>query len=174
MACSSFRRHKTFARRRIHPLEHKELTAGLAIRRCRFRRNIVVPLAQHAGAPAVPLVTVGQQVVRGEPIAGADGMCRCPCMRRRPVHRRDRPWPTAEGPKAPAIVIEVFRQPTRQCCTTSLSTYALSVKRSSQAVRPWPGRSRWRGISSHVKLAALPDKVDTYGADQWLRVRALP
>jgi Na+-translocating ferredoxin:NAD+ oxidoreductase subunit C len=80
---SLFQRHRTFDHG-IYPVEHKELTADKPIRRLPFAPELVIPLAQHKGAPAVPLVKVGQEVVRGEPIARAEGSCRCRCMPRRP------------------------------------------------------------------------------------------
>lgn len=106
---SLFRRHKTFSHGGIFPVEHKELTAGLAIRRLPFAPLMVVPLAQHKGAPAVPLVAVGQEVVRGEPIARAEGHVSVPMHA--PATGRVKAielWPTAEGPRAPAIVIDVY------------------------------------------------------------------
>jgi electron transport complex protein RnfC len=58
--------------------EHKDLTSGLPIRRLPFAPMLVVPLSQHAGAPAIPIVHEGQEVVRGEPIATAAGFVSVP------------------------------------------------------------------------------------------------
>ena len=63
---------RTF-RHGIHPEEHKEATAGLAIERMPFVERYVLPLSQHAGAPSRPLVEVGAQVTRGQAIAEAVG-----------------------------------------------------------------------------------------------------
>ena len=104
-----FRGHPTFAHGGVHPLEHKEETAGLPIRRLPFASKLVVPLSQHKGAPAKPIVKVGQEVVRGEPIAVADGHVSVPMHA--PATGRVVAidlWPTAEGPKAPAIVVESY------------------------------------------------------------------
>ena len=62
----------------IHPEDHKELTEHKPIRRMPFSRNIIVPLSQSIGAPAIPLVTAGQDVMRGEPIARAGGFVSAP------------------------------------------------------------------------------------------------
>ena len=50
----------------IHPPEMKDDTCHLAPR-------LIVPLSQHLGKPAVPIVRPGQEVVRGQVIAEADG-----------------------------------------------------------------------------------------------------
>src|SRR5262249_8073694 len=55
--------------RGVHVPEHKEQTCHLPIRRLPFAPVLIVPLAQHTGAPAIPIVREGQEVVRGEPIA---------------------------------------------------------------------------------------------------------
>ncbi|MDK9724008.1 MAG: electron transport complex subunit RsxC [Sterolibacteriaceae bacterium MAG5] len=58
--------------RGVHPPSCKEATAGRPIRRLPFPSRVVVPLSQHIGKTPRPVVRVGQQVVRGEPIAKSD------------------------------------------------------------------------------------------------------
>lgn len=53
----------------VHPNEHKSLTDGLPTQRMPFVGRYVLPLNQHLGAPAKPVVTPGQRVRRGERIA---------------------------------------------------------------------------------------------------------
>lgn len=57
----------------VHPPEHKDETSHLAIRRFPFAPVLIVPLSQHLGKPAVPVVREGQEVVRGQTIAEPDG-----------------------------------------------------------------------------------------------------
>ena len=57
----------------IHPPEHKDETNQLAIRRFPFAPELIVPLSQHLGNPAISLVRAGQEVVRGQTIAEPDG-----------------------------------------------------------------------------------------------------
>ncbi len=57
----------------VHPEDHKTQTVDLAIQRVPFVEEYVMPLGQHIGAPAKPVVNVGQKVYRGEKIAGAGG-----------------------------------------------------------------------------------------------------
>ncbi len=110
-----FKRSKTF-RHGVHPMEHKEQTAHLPIRRLPFAPRIVVPLSQHIGQPAVALVKPGQEVVRGEPIAEASGFLSVPMHApvTGVVRAIDELVPTAAGPKTPAIVIETFQASTQE------------------------------------------------------------
>ncbi len=57
----------------IHPPETKEATAGMPIRQFPFAPALVIPLVQHLGKPSVAVVREGQEVVRGQRIAKADG-----------------------------------------------------------------------------------------------------
>jgi electron transport complex protein RnfC len=57
----------------IHPPEMKDETSHLAIRRFPFAPMLIVPLSQHLGKPAVPVVRVGQEIARGQTIAEPDG-----------------------------------------------------------------------------------------------------
>jgi electron transport complex protein RnfC len=61
----------------IHPVYHKE-TGGLPIRRFPYAPKLFVPLSQHIGKPAIAAVQVGQEVLRGEIIATADGFLSLP------------------------------------------------------------------------------------------------
>lgn len=71
-----FHRH-TFPRG-VHPPECKEATEHAPIRRLPFAPEMIIPLSQHTGAPAIPIVHEGQEVVRGEPIAKAGGFVSVP------------------------------------------------------------------------------------------------
>jgi electron transport complex protein RnfC len=92
-------------RRGVHPPEHKD-TAQMPIRRLPFPPLIIVPLTQHAGVPAITVVTEGQEVVRGEPIARAGGFVSVP-MHAPATGRVERiaPSPSARGEMTPAIFI---------------------------------------------------------------------
>jgi electron transport complex protein RnfC len=93
--------------RGVHPPEHKEQTAALPIRRLPFPPLLIVPLSQHTGAPAVPLVHEGQEVVRGEPIAKAGGFVSVPMHAPATgVVEKIGPAPNIRGELAPAIYIK--------------------------------------------------------------------
>ena len=65
--------HKDSFSHGIHPPEMKDETSHLSIRRFPFAPLLIVPLSQHLGKPAVPVVRAGQEIVRGQVIAEADG-----------------------------------------------------------------------------------------------------
>ncbi len=62
----------------VHPRECKESTEAKATRRLPFADEMRIPLSQHLGAPAKPIVREGQEVVRGEPIAEPGGFVSVP------------------------------------------------------------------------------------------------
>jgi len=93
----------------VHVPEFKEGTCHLPIRRFPFPPSLIVPLSQHTGAPAIPIVREGQEVVRGEPIAKAGGFVSVP-MHAPATGRVERIAlaPTARGDLAPAIYIKPY------------------------------------------------------------------
>ena len=72
----SFFRGETFARG-VHPPQHKDV-AAMPIRRLPFAPRMIVPLSQNVGRPAKAVVNIGQEVVRGQLIASADGFLSVP------------------------------------------------------------------------------------------------
>lgn len=56
----------------VHPPEHKELTATELIETLEPPKEAIVPLSQHIGAPASPLVAVKDEVRTGQKIAQAN------------------------------------------------------------------------------------------------------
>jgi electron transport complex protein RnfC len=85
-----------------------ESTAGL-IRAVPVPAQLVLPLAQHVGAPAHPVVSVGEPVLKGQLIAEHEGSLGAP------VHASSsgtviaiEAWPIVRryGDRAPCIIIE--------------------------------------------------------------------
>jgi len=93
----------------IHPPEHKAETNHLAIRRFPFAPVLIVPLSQHLGKPAKPIVREGQEVVRGQTIAEPDGFVsvamHAPASG---VVRRITLAPGISGNMVPSVYIEPF------------------------------------------------------------------
>ena len=107
-------RRRTFAHG-VHPPQAKGQTEGELIRRLPFAPRLMVPLSQHFGAAARPLVHKGQEVVRGEPIAEADGFMSVPMHA--PVTGMVEGVEliaTARGPKVEAIIIKTHMAASQQ------------------------------------------------------------
>jgi electron transport complex protein RnfC len=62
----------------VHPPDSKELTNFLPVRRMPYPEEVVLPLRQHAGNPARPIVKAGDRVERGDKVAEADGFVSVP------------------------------------------------------------------------------------------------
>jgi electron transport complex protein RnfC len=93
----------------IHPAERKELSNRTPIQPAPLPKRLVLPLNQHIGAAAEPVVTVGERVLKGQLIAAATGFVSVP------VHAPTsgtvsfigpQPYPHVSGMLAPAIVID--------------------------------------------------------------------
>ena len=68
----ALQRQRSFAHG-IHPPQAKDETRDLPIKQFPFAPVMIMPLSQHIGKPAVPVVREGQEVSRGQLIAEADG-----------------------------------------------------------------------------------------------------
>ncbi len=57
---------------------HKEESTQVPVRRAKIPDQLVLPLSQHIGTPATPIVEIGQYVLKGEKIASASGYVSAP------------------------------------------------------------------------------------------------
>ncbi|MBI4881499.1 MAG: electron transport complex subunit RsxC [Planctomycetes bacterium] len=120
----------------VHPPELKELTAGRQLRRLPYPDELVLPLRQHTGKPARPIVRVGDRVMRGDKVAEADGWVSVPLHASASgIISAIGLWPHPDGSLAPAIRIAVER-------------YSLHETRA----RVIPD---WRGLSKEQLVAAV-------------------
>ena len=62
----------------VHPEYNKTLTASEPIRELPLPARLTVPMSQHLGAPAKPVVKVGDTVTGGQLIAEAGGFISAP------------------------------------------------------------------------------------------------
>ena len=125
----------------VHPQEHKELTSVLPIRRLPFAPQLILPLSQHAGAPAVPLVKPGQEVVRGEPVARADGFVSVP------MH-------------APATGrVEAIQLPNRQNCFVLIGARTRFHRQDQRPARLQGGQGRGPGGLESAQYRSLQQPV---------------
>lgn len=97
-------------RRGVHPESYKDLSAARPIGQASLPPLLYLPLRQHAGAEALPLVGVGQRVLKGQLIASS------PSEMSAPIHAPTSgvvaavgliPAPHPSGLKTRGIVIEV-------------------------------------------------------------------
>ena len=93
----------------IHPPENKHQSLSEPIRSAGIPRELVLPLSQHTGAAAAPVVRPGEQVLKGQLLAAASSLVSAP------VHAptsgtvsaiEERPVPHPSGLSAPCIVLE--------------------------------------------------------------------
>ena len=62
----------------VHPYDGKDFAKDQPIRRIKPKEILVYPLSQHIGAPASPIVAVGDTILRGQKIAEAGGFVSAP------------------------------------------------------------------------------------------------
>lgn len=149
-----FLHRHTFARG-VHPDAHKS-TAGSPIRRMPFASRMILPLAQHIGKPAVPLVRAGQEVIRGQPIARADGFLSVPIHAPADgVIEAIELKPSARGPMVESIVLRVYEASTQEIRWAEPHDLdAMSAKELIQAIQD-TGMVGLGGATfpSHAKLS---------------------
>ncbi|MCB0373769.1 MAG: electron transporter RnfC, partial [Muricauda sp.] len=104
-----FNLHKNTFKHGIHPPESKDETSGLPIRQFSFAPVIILPMAQHIGAPSEIMVREGQEVQRGQLLAKANGYVSVPMHA--PVSGKVRKIanvPTISGKMSTGIYLEAF------------------------------------------------------------------
>jgi len=62
----------------IHPPDKKDIAKGRAIKEAKSPQRVVIPLSQHLGAPCKPIVSIGQEVKKGEVIGEPGGFVSAP------------------------------------------------------------------------------------------------
>nr|WP_297789592.1 electron transport complex subunit RsxC [uncultured Allomuricauda sp.] len=104
-----FNLHKNTFKHGIHPPESKDETSGMPIRQFPFAPVIILPMAQHIGAPSEIVVREGQEVQRGQLLAKANGYVSVPMHA--PISGKVRKIanvPTISGKMSLGIYLEAF------------------------------------------------------------------
>jgi electron transport complex protein RnfC len=148
----------------IHPAYHKE-TGSLPIKRLAFAPRLIVPLSQHIGKPAVCCVSVGQEVLRGQVIATADGFVSLP------VHAPATGvveaiglMHSANGKMVDSITIRVYQADGQAVQVSAPRDVDAMDKKELLAAIQDTGISGLGGATfpAHVKLSVPPEtKIDT-------------
>ncbi|RJQ46893.1 MAG: electron transport complex subunit RsxC [Gammaproteobacteria bacterium] len=93
----------------LHLSGHKTESTRLPTQRARLPKRLTLPLHQHIGAEAKPVVAVGERVLKGQVIARAEGYVSAPVHASSSgtvIAAGDFPVPHPSGLSAPCIVIE--------------------------------------------------------------------
>lgn len=77
MEATSIKAHATFSGG-VHPADNKSLTEHKPTIAAAIPKRVIIPLSQHIGAPAKPLVVIGQEVKKGEKVGDSGGFVSAP------------------------------------------------------------------------------------------------
>ena len=147
----------------IHPYDGKELSKDSPIREVLPQNELVYPVSQHIGAPANPVVEVGESVLKGQVIAEAGGFVSAP------IHasvsgkvKAIEPRRNAQGDMVKAIVIENDGE-YKEVEYTPVEDYTALTKEDIIARVQAAGvvGMGGAGFPTHVKLSPKePDKIE--------------
>ena len=149
----------------IHPVYHKEQTAGRPLRQISIPPKLIISMSQHLGAPANPVVEVGATVKADQLIAEANGFISAPVHA--PVAGKVTgiiEAPTPVGRTAAAIVLEPDGSQERDQSLTPIENWSVQpaktlIERVAAAGIAGMGGA---GFPTKVKLAPPSDKpIDT-------------
>ena len=93
----------------IHPPENKHQSTARGLERIPLPKRLILPLLQHIGSRAEPIVNVGDRVLKGQLLAITNGQYSCP------LHAptsgtisaiEDAPYPHVSGLTEPAIILD--------------------------------------------------------------------
>lgn len=147
----------------VHPYEGKELAKDQPITTVLPEGDLVYPLSQHIGAPASPIVAVGDKVCKGQKIAEAGGFVSSPIYASASgTVKAIEPRRVAVGDMVNSIVIDndgEFTEVAYTVCddVTALSKEEIISKVKEAGVVGMGGA----GFPTHVKLSPKePDKIE--------------
>ena len=146
----------------VHPAEHKELTENKPIEKCALPEKVVIPLQQHTGSPAEPLVKVGDKVLMGQKIADPTGFISA-------AHHASISGEVTQIAAAPhplgrkVVAVEITSDGEDNWIQTPVVSEEELVALSAEKVRDIVGQSGIVGLGgaafpTHVKLSPPPGK----------------
>lgn len=147
----------------VHPYEGKELAKDQPIITVLPKGDLVYPLSQHIGAPANPIVAIGDKVLKGQKIAEAGSFVSSPIYASvSGTVKAIEPRRVAVGDMVQSIVIEndgAFTELSYTACedVTALSKEQIIEKIKEAGVVGMGGA----GFPTHVKLSPKePEKIE--------------
>lgn len=147
----------------VHPFEGKELAKDQPIVEVLPKGDLVYPLSQHIGAPASPIVAVGDRVLKGQKIAEAGGFVSSPIYASASgTVKAIEPRRVATGDMVKSIVTDndgMFEEAEYTPCedVTSLTKEEIIAKVKEAGIVGMGGA----GFPTHVKLSPKePDKIE--------------
>ena len=147
----------------VHPYDGKELSKDKPIRDYLPKGDLVYPLSQHIGAPAKPVVAVGDEVLKGQMIAEAGGFVSAPIYASASGKiKAIEPRRTVVGDMVNAIILEndgEFKEVEYQAVddVSTLSKEEIMKRIQDAGVVGMGGA----GFPTHVKLSPKePEKID--------------
>jgi electron transport complex protein RnfC len=159
------RRQRRSFQHGIHPPEAKDDTRALPIRQFPFAPVMIIPLLQHMGRPALPLVREGQEVARGQCIAEPDGFMsvamHAPASG---VIKRIGLVPSINGKMVPGIYLKPFPGSSQEVGEGTPCDLALATPENIIAAIQQAGIVGLGGAAfpTHVKLKIPDDRqIDT-------------
>jgi len=93
----------------LHLPDNKAMSTTRPSRQAALPARLIIPLQQHIGAPAKPLVSIGEKVLKGQKLAKPEGYVSAPVHASSSgtvVAIEDHPVPHPSGLSAPCIVIQ--------------------------------------------------------------------
>ena len=147
----------------VHPKDGKDLSKSKPIKELLPEGELVFPLSQHIGAPATPIVAVGDAVLKGQKIAEAGGFVSSPIYSSvSGTVKAIEPRRVTVGDMVNSIIIESdgeFNEVTYEETedVTKLSNEEIIGKIKEAGVVGMGGA----GFPTHVKLSPKePDKIE--------------
>lgn len=147
----------------VHPYDGKDLSKDKPVSELLPKGELVFPLSQHIGAPATPIVAVGDTVLRGQKIAEAGGFVSSPIYASvSGTVKAIEPRRVAVGDMVNSIIIEsdgVMKEAefVKTDDVTKLSNEEIIGKIKEAGVVGMGGA----GFPTHVKLSPKePDKIE--------------
>ncbi|MDR1700413.1 MAG: electron transport complex subunit RsxC [Lachnoclostridium sp.] len=149
----------------IHPYDGKDISKDAPIKEILPEEELIFPMVQHIGAPAVPTVKKGDKVLMGQCIGRSDAFISSDIISSVSGEVKDiKPWLTVSGSKATSIIIKNDKNYTAVSGMNTERDYlSMTGEQIIQAVKD-AGivGAGGAGFPTHVKLSPPnPEKIDT-------------